>query len=126
MGPILTVSFLPNMGNLVPTTSRKSTSPTTKPRESASFLVRLWVEPRPDGGDGEVRVFVRNLGNGRELQCGAPEALPQSLLEQLHAAPSVGTLLSAHRRIAASPSQRAAVSGRDGNAGDERRPGLDR
>ncbi len=44
-------------------------------QESSSFLVRLWREPREDGGEGTgpLRCYVRNLKTGEEVYTDDPE-----------------------------------------------------
>jgi hypothetical protein len=44
-------------------------------QESSSFLVRLWREPREDGGEGTgpLRCYVRNLKTGEEVYADNPE-----------------------------------------------------
>lgn len=57
-------------------------------RQSASFLVRLWIEP---GGDGEaqaLRGLVRNLQSGSEQGIADPTELGETLLRQIPGASS--------------------------------------
>lgn len=53
-------------------------------RESATFLVRLWKEPTsPDGTEGVVRCYMKNLKTGEEHYMGSMDALASQALAQL-------------------------------------------
>ncbi len=53
-------------------------------RDSAAFLVRLWREPTtPDGTEGVVRCYMKNLKTGEEHYMGSADALASQVLAQL-------------------------------------------
>lgn len=54
-------------------------------KQSSSFLVRCWVEPREVSDEPEImRVYVRNLQTGEEQYVNSPSQLGELLQRELH------------------------------------------
>lgn len=62
-------------------------------QDSSSFLVRLWREPREDGGEGTgpLRCYVRNLKTGEEVYADDPENFARLLALHGVKAPAAGS-----------------------------------
>lgn len=77
------MSFVPDQADQTGSGVALGSEPLRR-RESATFLVRLWKEPTsPDGTEGVVRCYLKNLKTGEEQYMGSTDALASQALAQL-------------------------------------------